>query len=137
MLEKSTYGNGDAVRYEYTYAGLTSALYQDNDGENDKPAYTWQYSSNGMPRTHKDGYAKLKYDYSYDSIGRLIRTDMSNSVTGTVVGSTEYGYKTRGHLTSVVTEIGGNTYGQYYSPAEGANHQLCATCPSLLSLEYV
>ena len=39
----------------------------------------WNYSSNGTPRVHKDGVTALKYDYSYDSIGRLIRTDISKA----------------------------------------------------------
>ena len=64
---------------------------------------------------HQDGINQIRYDYSYDSIGRLIRTDISDSTNGTSVGSTEYGYNTRGHLISVSNEIGGNAYSQYYS----------------------
>ncbi len=79
------------------------------------PAFTWQYSSNGTPRAHKDGYTGLRYDYGYDAIGRLIRTDISKSSNGAAVGSTEYGYNTRGHLVSITNDIGGNAYGQYYS----------------------
>ncbi len=45
----------------------------------------------------------------------MIRTDISNSTTDAAVGSTEFGYNTRGHLTSVANEIGGNSYKQYYS----------------------
>lgn len=114
-LEKTAYENGDNIRYAYTYSGLTSAIYHDNDGTSANPAFTWLYSSNGTPRAHKDGYAGLKYDYSYDAIGRLIRTDISKTSNGSAVASTEYGYNTRGHLTSITNEIGGNAYGQYYS----------------------
>ena len=42
---------------------------------------------------HQDGINQIRYDYSYDSIGRLIRTYMSNSVTFARVGSTKKGYK--------------------------------------------
>lgn len=67
---------------------------------------------------HKDGYTGLKYDYSYDAIGRLIRTDISKSSNGAAVGSTEYAYNTRGHLVSITNDIGGNAYGQYFSYSE-------------------
>ncbi len=57
----------------------------------------------------------MKYDYGYDAIGRLIRTDISSTIDNSAVASTEYGYNTRGHLTSITNEIGGRAYGQYYS----------------------
>ena len=34
------------------------------------------------------------------------------------MGSTEYGYNTRGHLVSITNDIGGNAYGQYFSYSE-------------------
>ncbi|MBO5065079.1 MAG: RHS repeat-associated core domain-containing protein, partial [Clostridia bacterium] len=120
-LSESVYGNNDGVKYTYDYSGNVIAIkHKDNaNGYNTatygNSVYTWQYSSNGTPRMHQDGINQIRYDYSYDSIGRLIRTDMSNSVTSARVGSTEYGYNTRGHLTSVSNEIGGRAYSQYYS----------------------
>ena len=122
-LDETVYGNNDGIKYGYNYSGnVTAIYYKDNvNGENEAdynlntPAFTWQYSSNGTPRVHKDGYTGLRYDYGYDAIGRLIRTDISKSSNGAAVGSTEYGYNTRGHLTSITNDIGGNAYGQYFS----------------------
>ena len=80
--------------------------------------YSWLYSSNGTPRLHSDGYNDLKYAYSYDSIGRLIRTDISEREGGAYVGSTEYGYDPRGNMTSIQNEIGGVTYTQSHIYAQ-------------------
>ena len=77
LLQKSSYANGDAIRYQYNKSGLVTGIYQDNDTESLYRTFAWDYSSNGTPRVHKDGVTALKYDYSYDSIGRLIRTDIS------------------------------------------------------------
>ena len=80
--------------------------------------YSWLYSSNGTPRLHSDGYNDLKYAYSYDSIGRLIRTDISEREGGAYVGSTEYGYDPRGNMTSFRNEIGGRVYTQSHIYAQ-------------------
>ena len=77
LLQKSSYANGDAIRYQYNNAGLVTGIYQDNNSASQYRTFAWNYSSNGTPRVHKDGVTDLKYDYSYDSIGRLIRTDIS------------------------------------------------------------
>ncbi|MBR0535262.1 MAG: DNRLRE domain-containing protein, partial [Clostridia bacterium] len=114
VLKQSNYANGDSIRYEYSKAGLTTGIYQDNNSESASPAFTWGYSSNGLPRVHKDGYAGLRYDYSYDAIGRLIRTDISKSTSGDYVGATEYGYDLRNNLTSISNDVGGLTFAQYY-----------------------
>ncbi len=122
-LDETVYGNNDGIKYGYNYSGnVTAIYYKDNaNGGNtatynmNAPAFTWLYSSNGTPRVHKDGYTGLRYDYGYDAIGRLIRTDISKSSNGAAVGSTEYGYNTRGHLVSITNDIGGNAYGQYFS----------------------
>ena len=115
LLQSSTYANGDAIRYQYNNAGLVTGIYQDNNTESLYRTFAWDYSSNGTPRVHKDGVTALKYDYSYDSIGRLIRTDISNSSTSAYVGSTEYGYDVRNNLTSISNDIGGINYLQEYS----------------------
>ncbi len=115
LLQSSTYANGDAIRYQYNNAGLVTGIYQDNDTESLYRTFAWDYSSNGTPRVHKDGVTALKYDYSYDSIGRLIRTDISNSTSNAYVGSTEYGYDVRNNLTSISNDIGGINYLQEYA----------------------
>ncbi len=115
LLQKSEYANGDAIRYQYNKSGLVTGIYQDNDTESLYRTFAWDYSSNGTPRVHKDGVTALKYDYSYDSIGRLIRTDISNSTSNAYVGSTEYGYDVRNNLTSISNDIGGINYLQEYA----------------------
>ncbi len=115
LLQKSEYANGDAIRYQYNNAGLVTGIYQDNNSASQYRTFAWDYSSNGTPRVHKDGVTALKYDYSYDSIGRLIRTDISNSTSNAYVGSTEYGYDVRNNLTSISNDIGGINYLQEYS----------------------
>ncbi len=123
-LSETVYGNNDGIKYGYNYSGNVSAMYyKDNaNGGNTatygNPSFTWAYSSNGTPRAHRDGFTGLRYNYSYDAIGRLIRTDITKHSTGAAVGSTEYGYNTRGHLISITNDIGGNAYGQYYSYSE-------------------
>ena len=114
LLQQTNYANNDAIRYQYNKAGIVTGIYQDNNGVSQYRKFSWDYSSNGTPREHKDGHTKLMYNYSYDSIGRLIRTDISDSQTFAYVGATEYGYDLRNNLTSIVNDIGGNNYAQYY-----------------------
>ncbi len=114
LLQKSTYANGDAIRYSYNNAGLVTAIYHNNNQESTSPAFTWEYSSNGTPRSHIDDETDYRYDYSYDSIGRLIRTDISDKTSSAYVGSTEYGYDIRNNLTSITNDIGGAAFTQLY-----------------------
>ena len=120
-MTQTEYGNGDGIKYAYDNSGnitkeyhKNAAVGQTNATYYEDPMYSWLYSSNGTPRLHSDGINSLKYAYSYDSIGRLIRTDISSS-SGSYVGSTEYGYDPRGIQTSIINSIGGKTYSQYYS----------------------
>ncbi len=114
VLTKTTYGNGDGKIFTYDRSGNVIGEKPIYDGnEHVYNIYLWDYSTNGTPRTHTDGKNQLKYAYSYDSIGRLIRTDISSS-SGSYVGSTEYGYDPRGIQTSIINSIGGKTYSQYY-----------------------
>ena len=115
-MQRSNYANGDAIRYTYAKSGLVAAIYHDdNNQESTSPAFTWEYSSNGTPRNHTDNKNGYKYNYSYDSIGRLIRTDISNGTGSSYIGSTEYGYDIRNNLTSITNDIGGAAYTQLYS----------------------
>ena len=115
VLTQTDYGNGDGKIFTYDKSGNVIGIKPIYDGvTNTYNTYLWEYSANGTPRTHTDGKNQLKYAYSYDSIGRLIRTDISSS-SGAYVGSTEFGYDPRGIQTSIINSIGGKTYSQYYS----------------------
>ena len=124
-MTQTEYGNGDGIKYAYDNSGnitkeyhKNAAVGQTNATYYEDPMYSWLYSSNGTPRLHSDGYNDLKYAYSYDSIGRLIRTDISEREGGAYVGSTEYGYDPRGNMTSIQNEIGGVTYTQSHIYAQ-------------------
>ncbi len=122
-LQQSKYANNDIVAYEYDNSGrVIEELKSDNPtvlSDSDLIAwetpYLWSYSVDGTPRTHTDNENNLKYSYSYDSIGRLIRTDIQDISTNGAVGSIEYGFNSRGHMTSLKSEIGGRLHAQYYS----------------------
>ncbi len=114
LLLKSAYANGDAIRYVYNNSGLVKSIYQDNNATNANPTFSWEYSSSGTPLFHADFVIGYRYHYSYDSIGRLIRTNISNGANS-YIGSTEFGYDLRNNLTSIANDIGGVSYTQLYS----------------------
>ena len=122
-LQQSKYANNDIVSYKYDNSGrVIEELKSDNPNvlsDSDlivwETPYLWSYSVDGTPRTHTDYENNLKYSYSYDSIGRLIRTDIQDTSTNGAVGSIEYGFNSRGHMTSIKSEIGGRLHAQYYS----------------------
>ncbi len=131
ILTQSTYGNGDGIKYGYDYSGNITAIYiKDGSAYESSPSYEWEYSADGTPREHTDNDNNLSYVYSYDSIGRLIRTDISGSYSA----NTEYGYNTRGHLIRVSNMVGGNPYNQHYSYSdtgvEGAYDNACEGLPT-------
>ena len=129
VLTESTYGNGDGIRYGYDYSGNITAIYIKNGSAYEStPSYEWEYSADGTPRKHIDNDNNLTYAYSYDSIGRLIRTDIS----GAYAANTEYGYNSRGHLISIENSIGGNLFAQYYSYSDtGVEGALANACEGL------
>ena len=134
ILTQSTYGNGDGIKYGYDYSGNITAIYiKDGSAYESSPSYEWEYSADGTPREHTDNDNNLSYVYSYDSIGRLIRTDIS----GAYAANTEYGYNTRGHLVSVENSIGGNTYAQFYSYSKSADEEYNADACEGLPTRYV
>ena len=128
-LQQSKYANNDIVAYEYDNSGrVIEELKSDNPNvlsDSDLIAwetpYLWSYSVDGTPRTHTDNENNLKYSYSYDSIGRLIRTDIQDTSTNGAVGSIEYGFNSRGHMTSLKSEIGGRLHAQAYSYSKITN----------------
>ena len=61
---------------------------------------------------------EFSHKLPFSSIGRLIRTDISEREGGAYVGSTEYGYDPRGNMTSIQNEIGGVTYTQSHIYAQ-------------------
>ena len=134
VLTQSTYGNGDGIKYGYDYSGNITAIYiKDGSAFESTPSYEWEYSADGTPRKHKDNDNNLTYAYSYDSIGRLIRTDIS----GEYGANTEYGYNSRGHLISITNNMGGNAYAQYYSYSKAADEEINLDACEGLPTRYV
>ena len=134
VLTQSTYGNGDGIKYGYDYSGNITAIYiKDGSAFESTPSYEWEYSADGTPRKHKDNDNNLTYAYSYDSIGRLIRTDIS----GAYGANTEYGYNSRGHLISIENSVGGNMFAQLYSYSKSADEEVNLDACEGLPTKYV
>ena len=74
-----------------------------------------KHSASGTPVAHTDNINNTKYSYTYDSLGRLIRQDISDLNTNKGIGVTEYGFDKRGNLNKLTNSYGGRTYTQGYS----------------------
>ena len=57
----------------------------------------------------------MRYEYMYDSIGRLIRQNISKTTDSSQVGYTEFGYDNRNYLSRLSNAIGNETLNQYYT----------------------
>ncbi len=123
LLDKTIYATSDktstehdTVSYTYNNLGLVTGVNHKPANQSSVLKFANSYSANGTQRAHKDGYTKLRYEYGYDSIGRLVKTDITDySNNNAYVGSIVYGYNTRGHLTSITNDIGGRAYKQAWS----------------------
>lgn len=79
LLQNSLYENGDVIKYTYDKMGNVSLIYQKHDtiaNFDQYSSYFWLYATDGTPLVHQDGKNQLRYEYVYDSIGRLIRQIM-------------------------------------------------------------
>ena len=117
LLQSSQYGNGDEIKYVYDKMGNISMIYQKQDSNasfDQYSSYLWQYATDGTPMVYQDGKNQLRYEYMYDSIGRLIRQNISKTTDSTQVGYTEFGYDNRNYLTKMSNKIGSQTQVQNY-----------------------
>ncbi|MDE5995083.1 MAG: hypothetical protein K2G60_06185, partial [Oscillospiraceae bacterium] len=73
LLTKSIYGNGDYVENTYdTYDRVTDIKY------NGTQKFIYSYDANGLVSRFTDKYNNKEYTYTYDMLGRLQRTDVSD-----------------------------------------------------------
>ena len=118
LLQSSLYANGDGIKYVYDKMGNVSMIYRKHDTNTAFDIYSsyfWRYASDGTPLLYQDGPNQLRYEYAYDSIGRLIRQDMSNSVNSAYVGSVEFGYDNRNYLSKITNAMGSETLTQNFT----------------------
>ena len=72
-LLESRFGNGDRISYGYDkQERQTQKLY------NGILSFEWTYNNRGQIAKHKDYVNHVDYDYSYDSLGRLLGSKGSN-----------------------------------------------------------
>lgn len=116
LLTCSTYGNGFALGYIYdSLDRVTGKTY------NGDTRFTWNYDAKGNYSSYTDNVLNKTYSYTYDDIGRLLRTDVSDGsyfktfynnidqTTGVdykyagVEQNVRYGYSTQDNLPLYVT----------------------------------
>lgn len=110
-LTSTTYGTGDKLANTYdNYGNLKKVIASDSDGNSDT-LYTWAYNSAGVTTIHRDYENAKRYLYYYDSIGRLIHTEIRTNANSnhTHVGAIKYEYDLRDNLKSVTMDLGGKT----------------------------
>lgn len=110
VLESTTYGNGDQSSYTYDTYGNLKAVKNSSGATR----YSWHYDNSMQIRSHRDAVNTLKYNYSYDAIGRLYLQEILNNSTGEYLGSTQFTYDLRNNVTEIANNIGGRSTVQYY-----------------------
>ena len=111
-LQELTFGNGQTVQYTYDRFDRTTAEQYNN------VTYEYAYDASGQ-LAKQSSTAGEEYNYEYDSLGRLIRSNEYNS--GTLEQRTEHVYDASDRLTKQTWyNSGGTTTVTYaYSPTTG------------------
>ena len=111
-LQELTFGNGQTVQYTYDRFDRTTAEQYNN------VTYEYAYDASGQ-LAKQSSTAGEEYNYEYDSLGRLIRSNEYNS--GTLEQRTEHVYDASDRLTKQTWyNSGGTTAVTYaYSPTTG------------------
>ena len=120
-LEKLTYGNDQYVEYFYDlFDRLVHTVYYDKNNTV-QAEYFYVYNAAGqLARQYavSGGAVTEEYSFSYDSLGRLIRS-MELGVDGTVKQRTQHLYDTANRLTSQSWTVGNDTYTESYTYYSG------------------
>ena len=111
-LQELTFGNGQTVQYTYDRFDRTTAEQYNN------VTYEYTYDASGQ-LAKQSSTAGEEYNYEYDSLGRLIRSNEYNG--GTLEQRTEHVYDASDRLTKQTWyNSGGTTTVTYaYSPTTG------------------
>ncbi len=110
-----TYGNGDTVHYAYdTFDRLVSKTLADGD------VVRYDYNAEGAVARiarERDGVEQDGYEFTYDSLGRLIRSEQY----GTAAQRTEHRYDAYGRLSSQSWVLGNRSFSETYGYNDGAS----------------
>lgn len=95
-LEKTIYGNGDSISYIYDQQER-----QSQRKYNEMLAFEWKYNNQGQLVRHQDYINNVEYNYSYDSLGRLLNLKGSDGTKA------KYCYDPYNQITNAEYYIGG------------------------------
>ncbi|MDE6752387.1 MAG: DNRLRE domain-containing protein [Eubacterium sp.] len=113
-LAKTTYGNGYYTSNNYNSYGQVTSV-----AKNGSTKYSWAYDASSKPILHKDYENKLNYYYTYDTTGRLIRSNVYkqgvNSNTNSRVYTVEQSYDMNNNVSKIVQSAGSISPYQKYS----------------------
>ena len=140
LLQKVVYGNNYEKEYSYNSLGLIAYAGLDSTTGTDTADFGWDYDTNGTLLKFTDYIVDREYRYTYDSIGRLIRTtvhDQDNPTTQ--LGSYEYTYDIRNNLQCIDIVAGGRDFTQahYYTAVSGRSETESYTKDNLVSRFYM
>ena len=117
LLTQQSYGNGDSVQYTYDALGrktgvAVTTVPKDPDSYLTTESYAYRYNGDGQLHEMTDTSGGLTYRYSYDSIGRLIGSEL-RSGTNTRL-QTWHRYDTANRLSSQVWRAGASSVQESY-----------------------
>jgi len=108
QLTKQTYGNGDYVSFTYDNLGrVKTATYSEGR------KLTYRYTGDGQLYSVHDNKTGYTYQYSYDSLGRLMSSSVKNS-SGNVL-TTRQTYDANNQLTAQSWQMGSTAYSETYT----------------------
>ena len=108
QLTKQTYGNEDWVSFTYDNLGrVKTATYSEGR------KLTYRYTGDGQLYSVHDNKTGYTYQYSYDSLGRLMSSSVKNS-SGNVL-TTRQTYDANNQLTAQSWQMGSTAYSETYT----------------------
>ena len=108
LLTKSTYGNGNYVENIYDrYDRVTGIKY------NGEQKFGYEYNADGLVSRHTDNINGKTYNYTYDLLGRLQKTEISD---GNSIG---YKFDNVNNVTNTLYKFNGVTKSTTYNHFKG------------------